>query len=802
MKPDLLWPLGKNCYHLILLITMLPLKNAHAFTFDFGSVYSGGSLCCATGHLWNSSLVEVWNYSVDAPQSPFRLVGGTLAGSLQPLDTAEVVFGFVAPPIATLSETYSQTLYVTGKPGSGPIAWVLKAKVFGPGRAPKAVFTLPATGCVNTPITVDGTLSYDPDNVASGSSGISSFVWKLWGPSGSSYRIAERAVTWTPRTEGVYQVELHVTDAQGNMDFTSKSVQIAGSGRDSIPFVGGCLLYTLPVSPIKGPNGHMEVQCVWGAFEVTWHATGSSTVRHIAACKYADGFNWGQYETNQCTGEIERICWANEEVYPHDRAGRCPGRLDRDYYCFDVESGRLQIVKRCEPVSVSGKSVMPITYWCGCESGQTDPRVGEDIIYAGPAPTSDRALRELFWGEEPKAARRAGEESRPPSVSVDVFSSASRGSIAARVRGETIMIPLQGGESGMWVGSTLAAAVNENGTLRNAGIIAYAAQRESDDGVEIRIENAQASELQWQVVGQDDRGLRLVCGSDVPWLHGDRVAGSIVLEWTPTGRRYTLETSSDLPDSSDKWTPLATNSGPVSFPLDGRQRFYRVAFAGRPSAVSRPDGLLAWWAGDGSPAELVSNNAGSASRGITYGAGIVGQAFVLDGVSGYLQLGDAAAVSGTGSFSVALWLSTTQTIASTIVSQRTVSAPGAAWALKLQNGRLHWAIRGSVGVGPDLDGVQVVNDGHSHFVVAVRDIDGTSRIFVDGVLDSSGSGRAWAMVPQEIAVGVDLRDLANSAMPVFLEATLDEIQIYDRALTATEVKGIYDAGEAGIAKLH
>jgi len=69
-----------------------------------------------------------------------------------------------------------------------------------------------------------------------------------------------------------------------------------------------------------------------------------------------------------------------------------------------------------------------------------------------------------------------------------------------------------------------------------------------------------------------------------------------------------------------------------------------------------PSGLVAWWPGDGSGADLVRSNALSLFQGATYGPGQVGQALVFDGVNDRAQLPDVEALRLGKSLTIEGWI--------------------------------------------------------------------------------------------------------------------------------------------------
>ena len=64
-----------------------------------------------------------------------------------------------------------------------------------------------------------------------------------------------------------------------------------------------------------------------------------------------------------------------------------------------------------------------------------------------------------------------------------------------------------------------------------------------------------------------------------------------------------------------------------------------------------------WWPGDGSGADTVADRPATLHGGASFGQGLVGQAFELDGVDDFVSVPDDAALDvGTRAFTIALWV--------------------------------------------------------------------------------------------------------------------------------------------------
>ena len=118
---------------------------------------------------------------------------------------------------------------------------------------------------------------------------------------------------------------------------------------------------------------------------------------------------------------------------------------------------------------------------------------------------------------------------------------------------------------------------------------------------------------------------------------------------------------------------------------------------------------------------------------------------------------------------------------------------------------------GACGGGQCLVGAAPIADGKFHHIAMVRDIQANNLLlYVDGNLDIG--------VPLNAGAQGEIRDddgesdpflIGASALarfpPVttkanFFSGTIDEVEIFNRALSAGEIRAIYDAGSAGKIK--
>jgi hypothetical protein len=216
------------------------------------------------------------------------------------------------------------------------------------------------------------------------------------------------------------------------------------------------------------------------------------------------------------------------------------------------------------------------------------------------------------------------------------------------------------------------------------------------------------------------------------------------------------------------------------------------------SCLEPPSGLVAWWGGDNNALDMVGGHNATPVNHTTYVPGVVGQAFSLDGVDDYLSVPDSPALRFTTALTVEAWF---MMDSATSWNAPIVAKGDDSWRLQRDhsnNGLLFGTNHGgpsSGGYYHNLAGTRNVNDGLWHHAAAV--FDGTTKyLYIDGTLDVSAS---W---PYTIdTTTADLWIGNNSTYPDRpWKGALDEIGIIDRALSASEIAAIFNAGSAGVCR--
>ena len=154
----------------------------------------------------------------------------------------------------------------------------------------------------------------------------------------------------------------------------------------------------------------------------------------------------------------------------------------------------------------------------------------------------------------------------------------------------------------------------------------------------------------------------------------------------------------------------------------------------------------------------------------------------------YVDLGKPADMNftpNTDDFTLEAWIKTTDT-GGTIVSKRGSNGADCSWQLYTNGGCLGGIVGGTSG-----DTTHAVANGVWHHVVMVNYNDGTQKFkfYVDGGPATGGGGTSGSATED-----VDITIGNSSACTWAFQGTIDEIAIYDRALSASEIQGHYKMG--------
>lgn len=223
-----------------------------------------------------------------------------------------------------------------------------------------------------------------------------------------------------------------------------------------------------------------------------------------------------------------------------------------------------------------------------------------------------------------------------------------------------------------------------------------------------------------------------------------------------------------------------------------------------PAMVAPPSGLVSWWTADNTAADLRGLNNGTLSNGTTYAAGKVAQALSFDGVDDRAMLGDPDSLKFTASLSIEGWVQVNALNPATnfeTILFRGDDRPGLdPYDLHVTpGGQLAFGVSsltGSTYIQAPMPLGQLV-----HVGATLDDASGAMKLYLNGAVaaETVTAVRPFRDLDPTLHPAVGIGN-ANSSYNVPLNGLIDELSVYNRALTPGEVQGIYLAGSDGKIK--
>ncbi|MEK6762395.1 MAG: LamG-like jellyroll fold domain-containing protein [Nitrospirota bacterium] len=229
---------------------------------------------------------------------------------------------------------------------------------------------------------------------------------------------------------------------------------------------------------------------------------------------------------------------------------------------------------------------------------------------------------------------------------------------------------------------------------------------------------------------------------------------------------------------------------------DVLNRLTQIGVPTQSSCPALPAGLVSHWRAEGTAADAVGSNHGTLRNGATFGLGVQGQAFQLDGIDDFVEVPDASALKP-AALTMSFWVKL-----DTLFPANT-SEPGLQWLVFKRNTRLtsffndyavakvfrngrHYFIFGNNGATGQSAFIEsptnLVTGQWYHVLVTANAVE--MRFYLNGALE----GSAPMGFPLDHATTPLVFGATNEAIvDGKLAGQLDEVQFYNRVLAPAEV---------------
>lgn len=229
---------------------------------------------------------------------------------------------------------------------------------------------------------------------------------------------------------------------------------------------------------------------------------------------------------------------------------------------------------------------------------------------------------------------------------------------------------------------------------------------------------------------------------------------------------------------------------------------FREGFPCGTTCAQQPSGMISWWPSEDSGTsqevlDLVGGNNGDASATVTQIQGLVGQTLQYNGVDGYVAVPNAPNLNPQ-SVSLDAWIQKTGEFGDDETIIAGADSKYAIGFIKINN---VWNLVCKVYTQSQslMYEAYPVNfqTGWHHIACTYDMVSGALKLYFDGsMVDGTNGPTNNPLISNEEIFTIG----GHPNNGEYFSGQIDEVQVYNRALSATEIQAIYNAGSAGVCR--
>ncbi len=212
-----------------------------------------------------------------------------------------------------------------------------------------------------------------------------------------------------------------------------------------------------------------------------------------------------------------------------------------------------------------------------------------------------------------------------------------------------------------------------------------------------------------------------------------------------------------------------------------------------------PENMISWWAGDNNTNDLYEKNNGNPQGGVSYTSGIVNSAFLFDGVDDVVVVPSSSDLDITGDVTVELWAKQTVfNLENTVICKGTLDK-SFVFSMRFLGATFGCAFQDTNGANVELIGPSFEDFQWHHYVYVRKGNQHT--IYADGFNFGweTFTNLPTSSIGLPLTIGGQYND-QNNNYNNFFGGSIDEVSVYNRALSEAEIQNIYNAGSDGKCK--
>lgn len=223
-----------------------------------------------------------------------------------------------------------------------------------------------------------------------------------------------------------------------------------------------------------------------------------------------------------------------------------------------------------------------------------------------------------------------------------------------------------------------------------------------------------------------------------------------------------------------------------------------------------PSGIMAWWGGEGDARDYVALNDGALKNGTTVTNGLVGRGLDFHGQPDYVEVPFTSDLKLTSEFTVEAWILARNLEDGTIASQYDTTARQASWVFRvvregyLRLGAYQGTSARNSGRTVDTLSPVIVPGAWMHVAGTINLSEQRLTIYVNGVSVPLAQGESAVFTnffPSSVPIRLGTFVNDGGSLIAFFNGILDEVSLYNRALSEAEILAVYGAGSSGKCRI-
>jgi len=233
-------------------------------------------------------------------------------------------------------------------------------------------------------------------------------------------------------------------------------------------------------------------------------------------------------------------------------------------------------------------------------------------------------------------------------------------------------------------------------------------------------------------------------------------------------------------------------------------------------SVPAPSGLVGWWRGEGNPSDSVGEAGGVLYRGVKFAAGKVGRCFAFDGINSGINVPDVPALALTNSLTIECWLlvPSAPSVPGMVLFRGDTRSGLDPYYVSVEpwaetSGLLNFVVCGEDNINAWVNAPMPI--GAWTHVAATLEVDncagsaGRMTLYTNAVVaaQTNTTVRPLSALDPDYQPGIGIGN--HSSQPgrfnYPFRGLIDELSVYNRALSPSEIQAIYSADSAGKSSL-